>query len=89
MGKKFALYYYEVSNGEDTLQFTPTHYVEISMTEPQKQQACRAHASQSPNKYYALQERVMRMRGIESGHHEAEGYIRHVQSPDFLLPLAS
>ena len=28
MGKKFALYYYEVSNGEDTVQFTPTHYVE-------------------------------------------------------------
>jgi LmbE family N-acetylglucosaminyl deacetylase len=25
MGKRFALYYYEVSNGEDTVQFAPTH----------------------------------------------------------------
>ena len=30
MRKSFALYYYEVSNGEDTLQFAPTDYVTIS-----------------------------------------------------------
>ena len=34
LGRKFALYYYEVSNGEDTVQFAPTHYVDISQTEP-------------------------------------------------------
>ena len=89
MGKKFALYYYEVSNGEDTVQFTPTHYVDITSTEPRKRSACYAHASQSPDRYYALQESVTRMRGIESGHKQAEGYIRHVQSPDFALPMAS
>ena len=85
--KPFALYYYEVSNGEDTLQFTPTHYVDISETEALKRSACYAHASQTPDRYYALQELVTRMRGIESGHRHAEGYIRHVQSPDFALPL--
>ena len=89
MGKKFALYYYEVSNGEDTVQFTPTHYVDISATESRKRSACYAHASQAPEKFYALQEMVTRMRGIESGHKQAEGYIRHVQSPDFALPMAS
>jgi LmbE family N-acetylglucosaminyl deacetylase len=89
MGKKFALYYYEVSNGEDTVQFTPTHYVDITATESRKRSACYAHASQAPDKFYALQELVTRMRGIESGHKQAEGYIRHVQSPDFALPLAS
>jgi LmbE family N-acetylglucosaminyl deacetylase len=88
MGKRFALYYYEVSNGEDTLQFSPTHYVDITRTEPRKRQACYAHASQTPDRYYALQEMVTRMRGIESGHQQAEAYIRHVQSPDFALPLA-
>ena len=88
MGKKFALYYYEVSNGEDTVQFTPTHYVDIAATEPRKRSACYAHASQSPERFYALQELVSRMRGIESGHKQAEGYIRHVQSPDFALPMA-
>ena len=87
MKKSFALYYYEVSNGEDTLQFTPTHYVDITATEPRKRAACYAHASQAPDRFYALQELVTRMRGLESGHKQAEGYIRHVQSPDFSLPM--
>jgi hypothetical protein len=89
MGKKFGLYYYEVSNGEDTVQFTPTHYVDITRTEARKRLACYAHASQAPDKYYGLQQMVTRMRGIESGHSQAEGYIRHVQSPDFALPMSS
>jgi LmbE family N-acetylglucosaminyl deacetylase len=89
LGKAFALFYYEVSNGEDTVQFSPTHYVDITATEPRKRLACYAHASQSPNKFYALQEHVTRMRGIESGHRQAESYIRHVQSPDFALPLVA
>jgi N-acetylglucosamine malate deacetylase 1 len=88
MKKSFALYYYEVSNGEDTVQFSPTHYVDITKTEPRKRRACYAHASQTPDKYYALQEQVTRLRGIESGHKQAESYIRHVQSPDFALPMA-
>ncbi|MGA2245498.1 MAG: PIG-L family deacetylase [Verrucomicrobiota bacterium] len=88
-GKKFALYYYEVSNGEDTIQFNPTHYVDISATVLRKRSACYAHASQSPDRYYTLQESVTRMRGIESGHKQAEAYIRLVQSPDFGLPDVS
>jgi LmbE family N-acetylglucosaminyl deacetylase len=88
MGKRFALYYYEVSNGEDTVQFAPTHYVEITPTEPRKRRACFAHASQSPEKFYALQEQITRMRGIERGCRHAEGFIRHVQSPDIGLPAA-
>ncbi len=88
MGKKFALYYYEVSNGEDTVQFAPTHYVDISSVAPVKRSACYAHASQAPDKFYALQELVTRMRGIESGHKQAEGYIHHAQSPAFALPVA-
>jgi LmbE family N-acetylglucosaminyl deacetylase len=89
MGKKFALYYYEVSNGEDTVQFAPTHYVDITGTESRKRSACYAHASQSPDRFYALQEMVTRMRGIESGHKQAEGYIHLVQSPAAPLPAAS
>ena len=87
LDKSFALYYYEVSNGEDTLHFAPTHYVDISSLEPRKRAACYAHASQAPDRFYALQELVSRMRGLESGHKQAEGFIRHVQSPDFSLPL--
>ena len=87
LGKTFALYYYEVSNGEDTVQFSPTHYVDVTATEPTKRKACFAHASQAPHKFYALQEQVTRMRGIERGCRHAEGFIRHVQSPDLGLPL--
>jgi LmbE family N-acetylglucosaminyl deacetylase len=86
MGKKFTLFYYEVSNGEDTVQFAPTHYVDITATEPRKRSACYAHASQAPDRFYALQELVTRMRGIECGHKQAEGYIHHVQSPPLALP---
>ncbi len=82
LGKRFALYYYEVSDGEDTVHFSPTHYVDITTTEPRKRQACYAHASQTPDRYYALQSQVTRMRGFESGHRQAEGFVRHVQSPD-------
>jgi LmbE family N-acetylglucosaminyl deacetylase len=31
---RFALYYYEVSDGEDTVMFTPTDYVDIAAVEP-------------------------------------------------------
>ena len=65
LGKTFAFYYYEVSNGEDTVHFSPTHYVDISATEPRKKQACYAHASQTPDRYYDLQSLVTRMPGRE------------------------
>ena len=89
MKKGFALYYYEVSNGSDTVQFTPTQYVDISAVAERKRAACYAHASQTPDRFYQLQETVTRMRGIERGTSQAEGFIRHVQSPDFAMPLIS
>lgn len=84
--KSFALFYYEVSTGEDTVQFAPSQYVDISTAEPRKRSACFAHASQSPERFYKLQETVAKFRGIESGHHQAEAFVRHSQSPDFALP---
>jgi len=86
MGKTFEFYYYEVSSGEDTLMFSPTHYVDISGVESRKRAACYAHASQTPDRFYPLQSQVMRFRGIESGYAQAEGFVRHVQSSDRLLP---
>ena len=86
LGRAFALFYYEVSTGEDTVQFAPTHYVDISKTEPRKRLGCYAHASQSPDRFFALQQMVSRMRGIESGCKQAEAFVHHVQSLDFALP---
>jgi N-acetylglucosamine malate deacetylase 1 len=85
-GKKFAFYYYEVSDGEDTLMFPPTDFVDITASEARKRQACYAHASQAPDKFYALQSQVTRFRGLESGYTQAEAYVRHAQSRERLLP---
>lgn len=85
MGKSFAFYYYEVSDGDDTFMFAPTDYVDISHTEARKKAACYAHASQAPDHFYALQSQVTRFRGVEYGVAQAEGFIRHVQSRRDLL----
>lgn len=77
----FSLYYYEVSDGEDTLQYSPTHYVDIHETEPIKRAACYAHASQTPDRYYALQDQVAAFRGIEAGCKRAEAFVLQLQSP--------
>jgi len=86
-GRKFALYYYEVSSGEDTLQFSPNRYVDISETEPQKRASCYAHASQTPDRYYALQDETAQFRGIESGYKRAEGFLLQLQSPYDIFPI--
>jgi LmbE family N-acetylglucosaminyl deacetylase len=80
MKRSFALCYYEVSDGEDTVLFHPTDYVNITQTEARKRAACYAHASQSPDRFYALQSQVTRFRGVESGYAQAEAFIRHPQS---------
>ena len=79
--KNFSLYYYEVSDGEDTLQFSPTHYVDITQTEAVKRSACYAHASQTPDRYYALQDQVAAFRGVEGGSKRAEAFVLQLQSP--------
>jgi N-acetylglucosamine malate deacetylase 1 len=84
--KRFALFLYEVSDGEDTFQFSPTRYVDISLVEPRKRAACYAHASQTPDRFYALQSQVAQFRGIESGYRQAEAFIEHVGGPRMLLP---
>jgi LmbE family N-acetylglucosaminyl deacetylase len=80
-GRAFALYYYEVSDGEDTLQFSPNQFVDITATESLKRAACYAHASQTPDRYYELQDSVAKFRGLQSGYTRAEAFLRQQQSP--------
>jgi LmbE family N-acetylglucosaminyl deacetylase len=84
-GRKCALYYYEVSDGEDTVLFRPDRYVDISRMESRKKAACYAHASQTPNRYYELQDQVSRFRGLESGYMRAEAFTLQQQSPFDIL----
>ena len=80
--RSFALYYYEVSDGEDTTQFpAPTHYVDISSVAETKKAACYAHASQTPDRYYALQDSVAVFRGLQVNCKRAEAYVLQLGSP--------
>jgi LmbE family N-acetylglucosaminyl deacetylase len=83
-GKGFALYYYEVA--EDTLGFTPDAYVDISHVEARRRAACFAHASQQPARWYPLQEEITRRRGGESGHAQAEAFLRQGPAREGRLP---
>jgi len=81
-GKKFALYYYEVDQGEQSQIFRPTHYVDITQTESRKRAACFAHASQQPETtFYPLHDMMNKFRGMECGVKYAEGFVRHCQNP--------
>lgn len=81
---RFALYYYEVA--DDTMMFSPAEYVDISSAVQQRREACYAHASQNPDKWYPRQEDITRFRGTESGHVQAEAFVRHWQCKGDLLP---
>ena len=84
--RQFALFYYEVSDGEDTHLFAPTDYVDITAVAERKKAACYAHASQSPDRYYALQDQVARFRGLERGWKQAEAFVRVPGDARDLLP---
>ena len=85
--RKFALYYYEVNLGDETQNFQPTHYVDITAVEPRKRDACMAHVSQGPAKFYADYFAKMHVfRGMESGFHLAEAFVHLDQSPSGRLP---
>jgi LmbE family N-acetylglucosaminyl deacetylase len=88
MKRRFAMYYYEVSDGEDTTQFpAPTHYVDITAVADTKKAACYAHASQSPDSYYAVQDAVAVFRGLTSGSKRAEGFVMQLGSPRDVLAM--
>jgi len=87
--RRFPMYYYEVSSGEDTMQFpAPTHFVDITSVADTKKAACYAHSSQNPAFFYELQDSVSHFRGLESGHTRAEAYVLQVGSPGDIFPRA-
>jgi len=85
-GKKYPLVYFEVMSGEQTQQFSPNFYVDVSETWEKKKEACFAHASQEPSEFYAYHEQMERFRGLEYRCKRAEAFVVHSQGP--LPPLA-
>lgn len=88
LGRKFALYYYEVDLGSDTQCFRPSHYVDVEAVEKLKRAACMAHRSQNPEGFY-LKDHVpmLQFRGMECGRKMAEGFAHHDASPLGTLPV--
>jgi LmbE family N-acetylglucosaminyl deacetylase len=82
----FALYYFEVMTGEQSQNFRPTDYVDISPTEQRKRDACFAHASQDPAEFYKIHDLMNQFRGTEHGCKYAEGFVHHDASGRIQLP---
>ncbi len=89
MGKKFDLYYFEVEQGEQTQVFHPTNYVDITRTAERKRTSCFVHASQQPEDWYRLHEKMNVFRGMEGGYAQAEAFVRHCQNPHTGVPVSS
>jgi len=65
-GEKFTPYYYEVTSGEETQNFEPSSYINISSVIQLKNSASMTHASQDPSGgYVKIQDTIQRFRGIE------------------------
>ena len=85
VGRKFALFYFEVDAGAQTQLFRPTHYVDISATEERKRQACYAHTD-APQFYPRYHDLMNRFRGLECGCKYAEAFVHHHRGPAGALP---
>ena len=86
-GREVALFYFEVDEGSQTQNFSPTHYVNITQTEGRKRAACFAHVSQQPETtFYPLHDRMNQFRGMEYGTRVAEAFVRHCQDPGPAVP---
>lgn len=78
--RRFTLLYFEVMAGEQTSHFHPTHYVDITDTEPRKKAAIMAHATQQPEEWYPHHALMSGFRGREQNCRHAEAFVRHDQN---------
>ena len=71
----FDLAYHEALSGEQTQNFAPTHFVDISDAEARKWDACRAHVSQDPPDMLRRHGRMHAFRGLQFGCDAAEAFV--------------
>lgn len=78
--RRFPLYFYEVEQGQQTQDFWPTYYVDITAVAERKKSACYANTL-TVDGWWPLHEQMQRARGNEKGCKFAEAFNRHPQSP--------
>ena len=72
----FQLYFYEVNTGSETMDFTPTDWVDITSVREQKMAAMYSHLSQDPDGTYKNYFKPLEeFRGLECGVKAAEAFI--------------
>jgi len=84
---RFDLYYFEVNAGSQTMNFHPTHYVDITAVREKKKQALFAHKSQDGEAIYRRHHEIMEnFRGREAGVTAAEAFV-HLPRGNRLMAL--
>jgi len=75
--RRFALYFFEVNTGHQTMGFAPTDYVDVTARREKKKGALLAHRSQHGDAILRDHVEVMEtFRGREVGVAAAEGFVR-------------
>ena len=86
-GQKASLFYFEVNQGEQTMAFRPTDYVDITSVREKKKAALFAHKSQDGESIYSRHHGPMEeFRGREAGCAAAEAFVRVSRSGIAGLP---
>jgi LmbE family N-acetylglucosaminyl deacetylase len=79
MGQKIPFYFFEVYSGNQTRNFNPTDFVDITGTQAQKRKAVFCHASQGfvSDQFYHRYHGIMEdFRGLALGVKAAEGFVK-------------
>jgi LmbE family N-acetylglucosaminyl deacetylase len=63
--KAFELYYYEVMTGEQTQNFHPTHFMDITATAGIKKEATLKHVSQKAAEWFPFHQKMDEFRGFQ------------------------
>jgi LmbE family N-acetylglucosaminyl deacetylase len=74
--KAFDLYYYEVMTGEQTQNFHPTHFIDITDLTAIKKEATLKHVSQKAAEWFSFHEKMDEFRGFQYKCGAAESFVR-------------